>query len=321
MKHIIFSLTLCFFSISESLKAEPEQETAQAGLEIAGEATFIFDALDYALKRVPNIEEVALDVGGQVVLEVAFFDYTSQLGNNPSSKSGIRDAIKIPGAILKAFRGTQVGGTEFRFDSANVYSQVGKTLGKAGTIYALVHYSGQDARKASLIANYFGEYISRFLINAGKAQQLAGSQMDFGKFTVQEVDAKWVLNALAEGSPKVVVSNWVGWAIGDKLGIGELIRTTLTDVINNVSPWVISPNLSFINDARQNFPNDAGIARRYSTYVTFFVLQASVAFVETFAVTYLMAPPSRLAQDIGSDLLNSVHAWINKKRDVAKSEL
>lgn len=254
---------------------------------------------DFIWKRIPNRNEIIADVGLQTPIDMLIGCYVD-LGKNPIAKAVVRDISKLPSAILKAFQGTQVGGTEFSFDRSNVYSQIVKVGVKVGGIHYLSNHFHVDAEKAALLSNFPGDCAARSLVKVGMDSQIANSTLPIEAFFFQEFDPSWGYNAVAEVAPKLALVSFIGAGI-KKLKIGENIKKTVVYGFN-AGHRFITPASKLVFNQKQNMKvNAEGFVKhgysRYSSYTYSAAVAMTAIFFEQLVTTYIMAPVGRITQD------------------------
>ncbi|MBI2603127.1 MAG: hypothetical protein HYW48_08725 [Deltaproteobacteria bacterium] len=225
------------------------------------------DALVFVWKRIPNTQEMFIDIVIQAPLDVALGSFTSQLGDNPSAKSFLRDLLKLPPTLLKAWKSVNIGSTGLVFDVSNVYSQVSKVAMKVGGILVFTHL-GMNPEAAGTTANYLGDPLAKLFIKAGKDRQTEKSDLSFPRYLLTKFQAvRGMMSVAMEVGPKVLIVN----------NLGELIK--YLGVTRRIKGLTI-----FIP------PTGASPVRRlaYATMAT---------FASTWVVTYMLAPAARVAQD------------------------
>ncbi len=238
---------------------------------------------EFCWKRVPNGQEILLDAGIEAPIDLLLGDYTKALGHNPSAKAVLRDAMKLPSALVKAGTGTRVGGTEFVFDRSQVYSQLSKTILKGGGTVMLVTVFEMPAKHAAVWANYPGDIMARYLVKAGQYRQKENSTRSFEEYLFQESEPGWWVDTLLEVGPKILVCNRVG-ALVEKAQLGMTVRSGVVHMANRLAGTHINPSDTFWKNAKTRGP-------------LVFAIMTAAYFFEKIAVTYVMAPAARITMD------------------------
>lgn len=315
--------------IEQFLQDNPEQELfivalpmhPEHGLNEAAPQTdeewavreWVSDALLFAWARFPNRQEIVSDSFYLAPVEVLAHPIFQRIGNAPSTKAFLRDALKILPVIDKARNRVPVGGTKYRYDWANVYSQIAKSAGKAGVMGLLVA-RGWDPKTVSTPGNVFGEHLARYFITAGKTYQDLNSTESIHRFVAQFRE-DWAIQCVAEATPKVLASkgteiagDWItAWFFADpKLTLVNAIQDGVAGRINGILPTSFAVDVGlnvFANSARAAGPNPS-LLRYVGTFSAMFALRTAVATCTNMVVTTVLAPTTRMATDLAGEYVS-----------------
>jgi hypothetical protein len=277
---------LIFVCLANSVWAEGSIEPSQRTLEtVSNVPEIVWDSGIWLSKRIPNAQEILFDSGLETVFDLALGEYTRQLGHNPSAKSVLRDAIKLPSAIAKAEAGTRVGGTKYVFDQSHVFSQISKTTLKLAGTVLLSKGLGMEPKEAAVWANYPGDIVARYFVKAGQYRQNANSTDPIPTYIWENAEGSWAGESISETLPKIVVANSVGSLI-ERASVGSRVRGGVIHILNHFRSDKINPSQTL-------FAN----AKGWKSYPITFLCMATAFFAEKTVLTYLLAPASRITMD------------------------
>lgn len=209
------------------------------------------DSIQWLLKRLPNPEEAFTQSAIKVIAEmgiegVSGTSVNEAFGENPSTRTIVRNGLKLPSIYVSDWLGIEIGGTGIKYDDANTLAsnlkfvcQIALLGSFWGSQYVLPRFSailpqgnywsrfqgafgGVTIEVALRASNYICEIPARFVSIQGKNRQLEDKRdTPITEYIMQNTNAKIIFQAISSATFKTMVTDIIGEKIIKPLGLGK----------------------------------------------------------------------------------------------------
>ena len=283
------------------------------------------DDVVWCWNRVPNFDEIFTMSWPLAVFNMGAESLVNRLYDaNPIAKAVIRDWTKIPSTIASWWSGNEIGGTHIKYDEGSLYGSVSKVICKSVLIagYANFHPGLESGglEGISRASNYLCEPTTRVFGLISKEKQLHNAtNIPYLEFAQNTITTELLIQSTAEGIIKTSVADQVGGYLGE-LGIFSFLKQLYISTENKYfySITGIKTGSPFFYQRMQSIPNaQIHIPKKIFILITLPVLDFTLKTSSEMVTTMLLAPASRIAQDIIGSLTNQGYKYFSK---VANSE-
>ena len=172
----------------------------------------------------PNIEEVTINTLSTTVAEMILEPFINMDGNI-AAKELFRDIAKIPGTVALMYSDANYGSTDFKYNIADVASQITKTVCKSALVGTSYFYAGKEmAKLVAPWANILCDMPARTMIEVGRMQQKENNISPFFEYYVNHIDTQITIGAVSSSLAKKGVASIAGVVIEKYIPMYEIAR-------------------------------------------------------------------------------------------------
>jgi hypothetical protein len=271
--------------------------------------------------RVPNLGENLSTAFPLALFGVVFEPWMERLyQTNPTAKSVVRDAMRIPSNTYAWYSGEEVGHTNITYDVGNIMAGSLTTLCKVSIIgsYA-ISYPDANWEGASRAANYICDPITRAfsLISRAKQEGNNTANLSYLEFAQQNLSLTLMLQSIAEGVTKAFVADQCGKMFA-QLGVFALLKNSFIKIENQYINWAFNAQHGMLL-----YDRVISVQHSVNTYIQPLKLFATLSVIgidfafKTFAemfISYIMIPLVRASHDaVGKYMENYIQGKLYAK--------